>query len=518
MKISTKWKRVMKRRLKLLVLVVVAYFSVSWWREWKREKILVEIEQYKSELRNEGFGVESADIKIELSPEESVLMDAFYAAADAHRSKQLRLDDLKDGVIRVSTNACISAVFEGSNSKETWEKIRENWEDIDRAIEIVDSLAVVVERADPVSGDDYCIGTIKGALMQRIPVALDFGENDLVWNDLAALAELVSRNKVSGFHLFDRGPKGYDKVRWLVWQALRSDNPPTYRQMEEVRSALEENDSLGDLSEVFAQARMGSVESLEYSIKVFEGVSFWQIIRQEMKGSIGFNSLGSTSRKFIRTAYEYYYGAGPSLPNDFLALMRFYTEEEQRVRDLPPDPTLRAMRGRSALMRNEYPPGLNPYWGGHVYLRMYQGFLENVVTGECIRRLTINALSVEMHRLKSGSLPVSLEEVEGTMPDFATGELHHYIVHPDGEFVIYSVGADGADDGGTLALNLSEFYGIGELPPWDIVWPKLATEEEIEQWRASDRERRRRFDAIYGKGKSDSEEMQEEEGRIEKAI
>lgn len=110
-----------------------------------------------------------------------------------------------------------------------------------------------------------------------------------------------------------------------------------------------------------------------------------------------------------------------------------------------------------------------------------RGLPEFLARLECRRRVLLAALAVERFRLGHSRLPASLDELPGILPDFADGAPLRYRPAPDGTFVLYSIGTDGVDDGGTMSP-----------PDWehrrprtrDLVWPRLATAEEAERAQA----------------------------------
>jgi hypothetical protein len=68
---------------------------------------------------------------------------------------------------------------------------------------------------------------------------------------------------------------------------------------------------------------------------------------------------------------------------------------------------------------------------------------------------SIIACALERYRLAHGSYPTTLSALEpeyiASLPnDFMTGEPYHYRVQPDGSYLLYSVGWNQKDDGGTL--------------------------------------------------------------------
>jgi tetratricopeptide (TPR) repeat protein len=82
------------------------------------------------------------------------------------------------------------------------------------------------------------------------------------------------------------------------------------------------------------------------------------------------------------------------------------------------------------------------------------------------------ACALERYRLAHDNYPKSLDELEpqfiGKIPrDIINGEPLHYRLKPDGQFVLYSVGWNETDDGGTVVLTKS---GSVDRDKGDWVW------------------------------------------------
>jgi hypothetical protein len=103
------------------------------------------------------------------------------------------------------------------------------------------------------------------------------------------------------------------------------------------------------------------------------------------------------------------------------------------------------------------------------------------VETEVERQMTLAVIALKRYQLRHGSLPASLEalvpEFLATVPyDYMAAKPLSYRLKADGSYVLYSVGADGKDDGGDPTLPPG-------TPPslWggrDAVWPSPVTEAE----------------------------------------
>jgi hypothetical protein len=118
--------------------------------------------------------------------------------------------------------------------------------------------------------------------------------------------------------------------------------------------------------------------------------------------------------------------------------------------------------------------------------------LSNVISksirSETERSLVICAVALKRYALRYGAPPASLDalvpEFLSSVPiDYMDGKPIKYRLDTGGAFVLYSVGADGKDDGGDSAL-LPEKTNL--RMPWDRkdwVWPAPALPEEVAAYR-----------------------------------
>jgi hypothetical protein len=122
--------------------------------------------------------------------------------------------------------------------------------------------------------------------------------------------------------------------------------------------------------------------------------------------------------------------------------------------------------------------------GGNFSLENY---LRKLAISETGRRICVTAIALKRYHLHYGVYPTTLNnlvpEFLSAVPiDFMDGKPLRYKLRPDGDFLLYSVGEDGIDDGGDplpLPLSLSKRWVEGR----DIVWPRVATPAALEEYR-----------------------------------
>jgi hypothetical protein len=112
--------------------------------------------------------------------------------------------------------------------------------------------------------------------------------------------------------------------------------------------------------------------------------------------------------------------------------------------------------------------------------------LEKAVTADASQQLAVTAISIRRFQIRHGKAPNFLSELAprflAAIPtDPFDGEPLRYKRSADGEFTLYSVGTDGMDENGDaspLPKTSRPTFQNGR----DLVWPRAATTEEIQQF------------------------------------
>jgi hypothetical protein len=126
------------------------------------------------------------------------------------------------------------------------------------------------------------------------------------------------------------------------------------------------------------------------------------------------------------------------------------TTAREAVAGRPFAPLLTALTNHVELLGEPEPGYLlaRAFVGG-----FYTRFLEKLATGETQRRLVVAAIAIKRYQLRYGKLPAMLSalvpEFVGAIPfDPIDGQPLRYGAQSNGEFLLYSVGLNGADEGG----------------------------------------------------------------------
>ena len=119
----------------------------------------------------------------------------------------------------------------------------------------------------------------------------------------------------------------------------------------------------------------------------------------------------------------------------------------------------------------------------------YNTDLLRLAETETVCRLTVTAIALKRYHLQHGDYPWALHDLvpaylSAVPNDFLDGRPLRYRLRPDGDFLLYSVGEDGEDNGGNPSSTNSEI--LAEYGPLlagrDIVWPRVATPAALEEY------------------------------------
>ncbi|MFN7137889.1 MAG: hypothetical protein ACK4UN_00965, partial [Limisphaerales bacterium] len=126
-----------------------------------------------------------------------------------------------------------------------------------------------------------------------------------------------------------------------------------------------------------------------------------------------------------------------------------------------------------------------PDWAIGLARTFYPSMAKLVIrstTTPTIQQITVTAIALQRYRLKHGGYPQNLENLVpdylSQLPrDYFDGQTLRYKLQADGNFLLYSVGADLKDDGGEPTPNdRKQQWHHGR----DLVWPRAASQPEIE--------------------------------------
>ena len=364
----------------------------------------------------------------------------------------------------------------------------------------------LTQERDP--GGDIDVAQVLSA---RISLGLHDHDNAGAWTNLMALTRLALAWSPQPFGAGDRSRLAcLSYARDATWSGLQA-RTWTDAQLAALQREWEQGSRLADLPQVVAATR---VRMLEYcgerrvskrlsdrlrhpDPRLIPPASAWEWFEtcflcypadflREGPALVVWNVLGAL-----------YPGHGSY--RDEAAILRYFRDQEREIREASTQPTWAGIKSTAAITRK--PKRLRGCrWSSLVqefnWMRGYSTgeVLKQAATTETLRRVTAGALAIERYRLRHGVYPELVQEAAplAAMPlvDFMDGKPLRYRRLPDDRFLLYSVGLDGEDNGGTFR-PWSPDSEVWPAPGFDILWPVPATKREVEISLSRDPERRR---------------------------
>jgi hypothetical protein len=330
-------------------------------------------------------------------------------------------------------------------------------------------------------------------LGSRAEVELHDGDLEAAWTNMLAATRLVTAweiEPVEVSHLLRT--RCATMVFNITWQALQT-NGWSDEQLSQLQREWESVDFFKGLPETAAFARAAIAQTC-------------QMERREP-----LDGYGSVAKDFFRSPKEAWanlsyrwqtmqYRQHGSFEDEKDLLLHYCNREQQLAH---------AVRAQTWLEMRQLPGATNtaPFSSKHrlsrtitllnsrqMMLRMQgggQGLMSFTAETEARRRLVVTAIALERFHKRHGDYPKSLPELApeflGQPPfDFMDGQPLRYRLSGDGHFVLYSVGLDCVDNGGEMQRpqqrGIRYGVGFGSSQDSDIVWPRPASDAEIEAY------------------------------------
>lgn len=117
------------------------------------------------------------------------------------------------------------------------------------------------------------------------------------------------------------------------------------------------------------------------------------------------------------------------------------------------------------------------HWFTYMILPALEKSLFRSFRLETQQSLTSAAIALQRYRFKHGKYPTTLTELlpeflPGVPLDYMNGQPLRYLLKEDGNFVLYSVGDDGVDDGGDPRPSEAKKKMVSLFDGRDYVWPE----------------------------------------------
>jgi hypothetical protein len=444
------------------------------------------VAQTLAELQQQGFKTDLSNFDFSTSPElqarEKVLTNA---APNRNSAPFLDHPNLMEPLAANSNNVIVvwqqdglrrpSPAWQDNSYQLTWDDFRQainqRQPQMDAACAAI--LAGPVEFNLDASAGNYMLLRYLALLIDltqtlddRAMLALHDGNRDEAWTNLMAATRLITAwnpepAKISHQTRFDNAKL----VFAATWQVLQT-NGWTDDQLARLQHEWETADFLSSLPEIPAFRRASDLTALEKALPPQAPVG--AVYDDEERMLLEYRACEMDYRLAVQAATWAQMQPFADATNDQFFLPQYYYRG-------PFGMVLNERRMREGLrMRLEGPtPSL----------------LGQAAEAETERRIMVTALALERYETKYGRYPETLQgltpEFLKTVPlDFMNGQPLHYQVADDGNFLLYSVGLDGVDNGGKIPVaptqeekyaRLSNPDTSPPVPESDIVWPLPAS-------------------------------------------
>jgi hypothetical protein len=336
----------------------------------------------------------------------------------------------------------------------------------------------------------------------RLVAELHDGHTDAAWTNTLALTRLstawqVEPAEVSQMVRFALVDIGFD----ALWQALHGTEWPE-EKLAGLQQEWERANFFTNLPEVAAFKRASDVAicQQERLDPVAGGPSF-SVPAKMIVQSPGL-AVAAVKQWWNRARYRTY-GTYVDEKN----LLLFYQQRELELRHAIAAPTWAQMQALPGV--TNAPRFTSPYRSRFQTMLNLQtmrmsatgegsDLLARAATAETQRRIIVTALALERFRQRHGAYPGTLTELapdylESPPVDFMNGQPLHYQLNSAGNFMLYSVGLDGVDDGGRPVAPRQR---LPWAPPGlaapasggDIVWPYPASAEAVHSFQEQERQ------------------------------
>ena len=484
----------------IVVFLAVGAFaaSVLWHPESGAQKAVAET---RRGLRQQGFKVDLAEFDLTSSAEMRARATALTNAAQMGRVRRWPLENL-DLMMPAGSNTALVVWKEEklttSAGDDLWPALKKSLEEDRVALDEACAAALagpIQFNLDTKTGSGMrlphlpALKTLTQKLGIRAMLELHEGNREAAWTNLLAATRCVTAwnpEPVEMSHLLRQACAAIAyRAAWQVLQAGDWSDAHLDRLQREWASV----DFFSGLPETmaFTRACMATLYQRGREERPETGLPLRGMIQSP-------RSAWPELREYWRRARYRHQGTF----EDERAILLYYRDRELQFRG--------AVRSTTWLEMRQLPGVTNvvPFQSKHSsriqsLMNMKQirlnlqgralGLFGRAAEAETRWRLLLTAIALERYRIWNNAYPGTLQqlgpELLRSLPhDFMDGRPLRYRLTEDGHFVLYSVGLDGTDDGGTLQQrrpgepSSAGFVGFGIQPGTDLVWPRPASATE----------------------------------------
>ena len=484
-----------------LVLVFIAVIGLLIWLFLPNNKARVAAEKTRQALRADGFKVDLEEFDLSMPSALVANNETLMSTVDASRNMfSLRRLDL----MRPMTSNSAMVTWKQENpaidfiDDHFWSDLRKTLNEsdgaLDRACQAIIAAPFRFKTVLATNGElapDVLRARLLGAtLAGRTIVELHDRHQPQAWTNWLALTRLVTAwqtEPVEISHLI--------RFRWVstaqrvTWEALQA-NDWSEAQLATLQREWESPNFFAGLPETAALARASTVEFCNFQRRQppAPGPTLREFISELINSpnhawadaTVGWRSAryrNYESYEDERTWLLYF----RDCETDYRRALGANSWLE--LRHLPSATNSRPVGASGALVRDASRMGP----AGGPFQRQGQTLLARAAEAEARRRLLVTAIAIERYHLANDSYPDSLSKLEPkflrTCPkDFMDGETLRYRRVDHARFLLYSVGADGIDDGGKLPVDIGSYPVFGRAEGPDLVWPLPASADEVRDY------------------------------------
>ncbi len=495
-----KWRRWMGRILVVLVLWLALFIL----EENVRGRIL--LGRYQAELRAQGEKLTLAKLDFPRPPMDGKRTAGLLALTNQLNALRKDCPFPVDSVARLRLAAPEHAIVRAQQldlgvARKPYARLSEraSWADLaEQAARVVDTLAKLkTVVAQPAAGVaiDYTQG-----MEVRLP-HLNVVRDGANWLALAALNDLHHRDyaaaasnivAIAALSRFQNNEqftyaqlartKAVEAGLNMTWEALQTSGW-TEEQLVSLQQAWHTSSVIDDTVSALEVERVLNRDYFEQA----RHLAGWNKLRMNLLYQTQFGSGGYSLRAFFSDAGRSLQAIAwrlAWLDQDEVRFLQRWQLALDRIRDAV------ARRAWSAahLSDDNFPTARHRYDGWRFLLSdclapNIEHTLLPLFEFETRREMTVAAIAIERHRLRTGKLPSDLAAV---VPEYLPQLPHDWMdgnplrYHPkaDGTFILYSVGADGHDDGGD-PKPADRPRALSMWDGRDAVWPQPATKAEV---------------------------------------